>query len=536
VRIDLCAIGAASPLAWTLGESRAAAARVVEVAAALDALAAGPADAVLLWDAALGSPPLAEIRRLAAAVADVHHAGLALGTGGLPGIVDFVHPTWMLGRDADASIESTSWRVTWRACLVRAELVRQLGGLAPGYDSLDAAALDAGYRWIRRGAFVRHVPSLAAGGAARAAALSVHDELRFARTHFGEFWTRWSIGRAIATGHLRAAEVARAWPSVRAASPLGQKTYQRPPAPDADLGAGARVSVLVPTIERYPYLRVLLEQLRAQTVRPHEILVIDQTPVAERDAAIARDFADLPIRLFHQDAPGQCTSRNFGLRQATGDHVLFIDDDDEVPPTLIERHLRTLARFDVDVSCGVADEVGAGEQPEDFRHMRVSDTFPTNNTMVRIDRLRRSGLFDLAYDRMPRADHDLGMRVYLSGALMVLDPDNHVLHHHAPRGGLRTHKARVVTYAASRQQLTRRHLPAASEIYLAMRYFTLRQQREYLWQRAFGTLSGRGDAWRRTLKAVTGMVQLPDTVKQVSRATREARGMLERYPEIANLP
>ena len=42
--------------------------------------------------------------------------------------------------------------------------------------------------------------------------------------------------------------------------------------------------------------------------------------------------------------------------------------------------------------------------------------------MIRKSLLQDSGLFDLAYDRGQRADHDLGMRLYLNGAFMVRTP------------------------------------------------------------------------------------------------------------------
>src|SRR5260370_5210673 len=157
-----------------------------------------------------------------------------------------------------------------------------------------------------------------------------------------------------------------------------------------------------------------------------------------------------------------------------------MDDDDEVPASLIEDHLKNLNRFQADVSSGVADEVGAGPLPHDFTFVGASDVFPTNNTMIHRNVLERSGLFDLAYERGQRADGDLGMRVYLSGARMVLNPGISVLHHHAPGGGLRTHKARVVTYASSRRRFTVGQAPSATQIYLARRYFSPRQDREML--------------------------------------------------------
>src|SRR5436190_2198533 len=116
--------------------------------------------------------------------------------------------------------------------------------------------------------------------------------------------------------------------------------------------AAPRVSVLIPTVDRYPYLRILLGQLRRQTVRPLEIIIIDQTAADRRQEDLFEEFGDLPLRVICQDQPGQCTSRNAGLQMACGDYILFIDDDDEVKPDLIELHLRTLVEFGVEVSSG----------------------------------------------------------------------------------------------------------------------------------------------------------------------------------------
>ena len=224
-----------------------------------------------------------------------------------------------------------------------------------------------------------------------------------------------------------------------------------------------------------------------------------------------------------------------GLQIARGEYVLFLDDDDEVEPDLIERHLRHITETEVQVSCGVAHEAGAGPLPEEFTFRRVSDVFPTNNCLIRHNVLRKSGLFDLAYERGQRADGDLGMRVYLSGALMALSPDISVFHHHAPLGGLRAHKARVITYASSRQLVSHRHLPSVSEIYLAERFFSPRQVREMLWQRAFATLSLRGPLWKRSVKTVLGIALMPHTILQIRRRHREARHMLNEFPQIPPL-
>jgi len=125
--------------------------------------------------------------------------------------------------------------------------------------------------------------------------------------------------------------------------------------------------------------------------------------------------------------------------------------------------------------------------------------------------------------------------MYRAGAVMLLDPGLRVLHHHAPRGGLRRHRARVATYAASRRSLWVRQLPEVTELYLKLRFSTPRQVRESLWQSALGTFSVRGPWWKRAAKAAIGAALLPLTLRELRKRLAAARAMLEQYPRIERL-
>jgi len=549
MRIDLIWIGdvPAGP-AWSLGQTHVAAATPAAVAAAAAGVAP-EAEFVLFWDAALGAPDAAAVLAAARMPSDVFHAGLALGMGGLPRLIDYVDPVWRFNRDPDPALGRdapagpTSWRLSLRACLARIAVLRRLGGPDAAFETLAGASLELGSRWIARGAMMRHAPGLLSRSVAQdkhpVLRITLADEFRFVRLRYGRMWAGWAWWRALRHGAPVVAAT-RAWRAAeqgsRGVGEQGQATTDHQPTTN-DLPPAtchlppATVSVLVPTLDRYPHLFNLLDQLRRQTVPPLEIIVVDQMERMARDTTWPERFADLPLRVLWRDEAGQCSSRNAGLAGARGEMVLFLDDDDEIPPDLIEQHLTFLARFGVDASCGVAEELGAGALPAEFRVVRDSDVFPTNNSLLRVAALRDSGLFDLAYERGERADGDLGMRLYLAGRRLALNPAASVVHLHAPRGGLRQHKARVTTRAAGRAGF-RRHLLAPTEGYLWQRYFTPAQVREALLIRTVGTLRGSERGVRRLLRGVVMLALLPDTWRQNRARLAQGRALLRDHPSI----
>lgn len=538
---------------WALGDVYPATADVQGISRAVDQLLAANPNLddhyCLFWDAMLGLPDADTMLEAVQLPGDGWHGGLRLQMGGRPRLLDFVNPVWRFSRDPAADIVATSWRLSLRACLVRTAVLAQLGGPDPCFETLDGASLELGHRWITRGAQLRHVPWLLPAEIPAAvlyagqdsAERELADEFRLLFRGYGRMWATWALWRSLKQRRTIKRSGWKLWRAFQAArqeatpplpAPLRPATADAPKPP---LHSQPSVTILIPTLDRYPHLFNLLDQLRQQQVRPLEIIVVDQTTTAERQTDWPERFADLPLQVIWRDQAGQCSSRNAGLQLARGDMVLFLDDDDEVQPDLIARHLSFMAEHRVDASCGVAEEAGAGALPVAFTYVRDSDVFPTNNSLLRRQSLCASGLFDLAYEKGERADGDLGMRLYLAGQLLVLNPDASVLHLHAPRGGLRQHGGRVVTRSASRSSLFQRHLLAPTEGYLWLRYFTPQQVNEALLIRAVSTLRGESGRLRRLARALVMALLLPNTLRQNRARLQQGRQMLDHYPQIPTL-
>lgn len=485
--------------------------------------------AMMVLDDSFPDPPDELLAGLLSGPADVWHGGVALGLDGQPVMWNHVDPLSMFSARVDPTVETTSWRVSLRATLVRAAVLDQLGGPDPSFETLTGSGLDAGLRWITGGALVRHVQSLVPEGAAPDGAASSADALRLVVKNRGRTWGGWALQRGVMTREVGVGEAA-ALASRLTRIPRIHPPHYRSPGPILDeAGVDRTVSVILPTVDRYSYLEPLLHQLAEQTVAPHEVIIVDQTPIDRRRRDLAAIEPDLPVTIIEIAEPGQSTARNAAIHSSTGETLLFIDDDDDIPPTLLADHMARLGPG-VDASSGAVDDATAGPPPVGFRHRRVSDVFPTNNTLLRRSALERSGLFDLAFDRGSRADHDLGMRLHLSGAQLVYDPDVEVYHHHAPVGGLRTHGARTVTRASARRSLTERNLPSVTELYLGRKYFTEDQRAEGRRIALLSNFSREGSGVRRLQRAAVQLALLPSTWKLLRDADRRAARLFASRP------
>jgi glycosyltransferase involved in cell wall biosynthesis len=100
------------------------------------------------------------------------------------------------------------------------------------------------------------------------------------------------------------------------------------------------VSVIIPTYNRAAFIRAAVESTLNQTRIPDEIIVVDDGSTDETDR-ILEQFS-LPVRVIRQENRGRSAARNVGLRHATGDAVIFLDSDDLLMPTSIDRCAQTL--------------------------------------------------------------------------------------------------------------------------------------------------------------------------------------------------
>jgi glycosyltransferase involved in cell wall biosynthesis len=109
----------------------------------------------------------------------------------------------------------------------------------------------------------------------------------------------------------------------------------------------AKISVIIPTFNRPVFLKEAVYSVLAQTVPAYEILIIDDGSEANCQTLLKQLSESSPVISVHLFPVnrGSSFARNFGLKQARGDYICFLDDDDSIHPKLFES---SLAYFEKD--------------------------------------------------------------------------------------------------------------------------------------------------------------------------------------------
>lgn len=98
------------------------------------------------------------------------------------------------------------------------------------------------------------------------------------------------------------------------------------------------VSVIIPVYNTELYLDECIRSVISQTYQELEILLINDGST-DRSAEICRKWEalDSRIRYMEKENEGQGRTRNLGISLAAGEYILFVDSDDYLDETLVDR-------------------------------------------------------------------------------------------------------------------------------------------------------------------------------------------------------
>ncbi len=202
------------------------------------------------------------------------------------------------------------------------------------------------------------------------------------------------------------------------------------------------ISIVIPTYNRLPILSKCLLALEQQNFSPetYEIVVVDDGSTDETIPWLTQEATKLPhVRLYQQDHLGAAAARNFGVAQAQGDKIIFIDSDLVVTPTFLSAHTEAWQQtqqplgHDRLFTYGSVINTANFEDPtsEPYKITDYSAAyFATGNVMIPKHWLEAAGLFDTEFALYGWEDLELGVRLKQLGLQLVKAPQAVGYHWH----------------------------------------------------------------------------------------------------------
>src|SRR3972149_6563188 len=211
-----------------------------------------------------------------------------------------------------------------------------------------------------------------------------------------------------------------------------------------------KVSLIVPTFGRDQLLVQTLECALRQDLADYEVIVVDQTVrhKPETDEFLRR-HAD-QIRVIRLEKPSLTKARNAGIRSASGDIMVFVDDDTTFEPAFLSRHLDAHREGTYVVAGRILEEgCRVASKPtwiSDALRYSGSNTCatpgPTNtitgcNFSISRKTVETIGYFDERFRWVStREDSDYGLRAHRTGLAIRFAPDACLIHHRSVSGGV----------------------------------------------------------------------------------------------------
>lgn len=204
-----------------------------------------------------------------------------------------------------------------------------------------------------------------------------------------------------------------------------------------------KYSVIVPVYNRPDEVRELLESLALQTRKDFELVIVEDGSTQKCEQEVASFATDLKIRYFFKENSGPGDSRNFGMKKAQGDYLIFFDSDCLIPSDYFEKlHAFLDAHPEVDVFGGSDSEHPSFTKVQKAINYAMTSFITTGGIRGNKKHIGKfeprsfnMGFSREVYEKVggfatvhPGEDPDLSIRIVKAGFTSSLVPDLYVYH------------------------------------------------------------------------------------------------------------
>lgn len=223
-----------------------------------------------------------------------------------------------------------------------------------------------------------------------------------------------------------------------------------------------KASIVIPTLNRQKILTETLKYLLKQRDDILEIILVDQSDEIDKDF-FAYVKGEKLIKYFHIDRKNTPGARNYGVKKASGEIIIFLDDDIIPASDLVRKHL---ANFEDKNIQGITGRVISPEEKGVWTTGRANwitktgnvipnwtskdraeaNTVAGGNCSFRKELIEKVGYFDDSYiGNAMREESDFAQKFVRAGYKIIFDPKAEIIHLSYSSGGSRM-KSRIDWY------------------------------------------------------------------------------------------
>lgn len=395
-----------------------------------------------------GNPDFEKLEQLSNGTGDIWHSSFEQGyKNAFPELVYQTAVFFWYINDFDDLNECVSWRINPNAFAVRKSVWKTLKGFDQEYENPQLQAFDFGYNAVRNsGAVSLYVKDLFASNEIEKINISARDRYTF-------FIKNFKLEHALFMIYREGFWKSKEWEAFFYAKNRFKKVVSRAVLKPKELKAivgNPKVSYIVPTMFRQDFTLQLLSDLVTQSYDVAQVVVVDATPVSDRDESLYKQ-EDYPFELIvkWQESKGSCRARNEAIELCTGDYIVFGDDDIRIPSGFIENHIRFLQTNNSGACNGL--DIRADHQKQDLGDLEnklkaigdkrliagCAQMFSNANSCVKKEYVTQLVGNDVNFDGGYGEDSDFGMSLSKIGVTVLHNPFSANLHLKPPIGGYR---------------------------------------------------------------------------------------------------
>jgi len=332
-----------------------------------------------------------------------------------------------------------------------------------GFSNDDVSLLDAAYQALKKGIIIKDAKQALNIVGIRP---TIKDNYRFIKKYYGLPWVVFVFLIRILSLKLFTREIIGILSTIGVRrenlfahyNDISLKQFE-----SKLIQSNPRVSVIIPTLNRYEYLDQCIKDLENQTYKNFELIIVDQSDNFREEFYKGRN---IDLKLIRQEEKKLWQARNSAIKISDGNYILLYDDDSIIGNDWIELHLKCIDYFEVAISSGVSLAKMGSKIPVSYSFYRWADQIDTGNVMITREVFASIGLFDEQFEAMRLGDGEFGFRAFLNDIPMISSPEALRIHLKVEVGGLR----QMGSWDAFRPTKNFAPKPIPSVVYFYKRY------------------------------------------------------------------